>query len=121
MENKPNYISLKVADGSTMDVYASFPENKTGKLPAIIVLQEAFGVNHHMRNVTDRFAKEGYVAVSPELFHRTAPAGFEGDYTDFNGVMQHIKALTNDGLEADLKAVYQWLSEQENVDTDKIF
>ena len=86
-----------------------------------MVLQEAYGVNHHIRNITERFAKEGFIAISPELFHRTAPMGFQGDYTDFSTVTPHTKALTNEGFEADLKATYQWLSEQENVDINKIY
>lgn len=121
MENEQNYVTLQVADGSSMTAYTSSPINAAGKLPAIIVLQEAFGVNHHIRKVTERFAKEGFAAISPELFHRTAPKGFEGDYTDFSTVAPHTKALTNEGLESDLKAAYWWLTEQKNVDIDKIY
>jgi dienelactone hydrolase len=40
----------------------------------LIVFQEAFGVNPHIRDVADRFAREGYLAIAPELFHRTAVA-----------------------------------------------
>src|ERR1700753_2675262 len=102
MENEQNYISLKISDGTEMAAYTSFPEDKTGKLPGIMVWQEAFGVNGHMRRVTDRFAKAGYVAICPELFHRTAPKGFEGSYTDFETVKPHMSALTIPGLEADI-------------------
>ncbi len=116
MENQQNYINLKVSDGTEMAAYTAFPENKTGKLPGIMVWQEAFGVNHHMRKVTERFAKEGYVAICPELFHRTAPKGFEGDYTDFNSIMPHFKGLTNENFEADIKATWDWITTQENVD-----
>ena len=121
MDNEQNYVTLKVADGTTMAAYTSFPENRTGKLPAIIVLQEAYGVNQHIRKVTDRFAKEGYVAISPELFHRTAPKGFEGDYNEFSTVTPHTKALTNEDFEVDLNATYEWLCEQNNVDIDKVY
>ncbi len=121
MKNEQNYISLQVADGSSMAAYTSLPANRTGKLPAIIVLQEAFGVNHHMRNVTDRFAKEGFVAVCPEIFHRTAPVGFEGSYSDFASVMPHYQAVTTETFEQDLQATYDWLVKQGNVDPDRIF
>ncbi|MBS1500885.1 MAG: dienelactone hydrolase family protein [Bacteroidetes bacterium] len=116
-----NYIDLKVSDGTEMAAYASFPANKAGKLPGIMVWQEAFGVNSHMRRVTDRFAKEGYAAVCPELFHRTAPKGFEGSYTDFETVRPHTSALTVPGLEADIRATYDWLTAQENVDRERIY
>ena len=121
MENELNYTDLTVSDGSTMAAYISSPQNNDGKLPGIIVLQEAFGVNSHIRKVTERFASEGYIAIAPELFHRTAPKGFHGNYTDFNTVAPHTKALTNKGLEADLNATFQWLAQQENIDPDKIF
>ncbi|HVW14565.1 MAG TPA: dienelactone hydrolase family protein [Mucilaginibacter sp.] len=116
-----NHIDLKVSDGNEMAAYASFPENKTGKLPGIMVWQEAFGVNNHMRRVTDRFAKAGYVAICPELFHRTAPKDFEGSYTDFETVRPHTSALTVPGLEADIRATYDWLCTQENVDRERIY
>ncbi|MGN6640818.1 MAG: dienelactone hydrolase family protein [Mucilaginibacter sp.] len=121
MENQSNYIDLKVSDGSEMAAYTAFPQNTSGKVPGIMVWQEAFGVNHHMRKVTDRFAEAGYAAVCPELFHRTAPRGFEGDYTNFETVKPHTSALTNENLEADINATYEWLSSQENIDKDKIY
>jgi len=55
----------------------------------LLVFQEAFGVNAHIRDVTERFAHQGYLAISPELFHRTAP-GLEAGYTDFPAVMPHL-------------------------------
>jgi carboxymethylenebutenolidase len=97
------------------------PWKTKGVTPAIIMLQEAFGVNHHMRNVADQFAADGYTVISPELFHRTAPKYWEGNYNDFASVMPHYSALTNKGLTADLLACYKWLIEQPNVDKDHIF
>jgi len=46
---------------------------------ALVVVQEIFGVNHHIRNVTDRFAADGYLALAPALFDRVEP-GFETGY-----------------------------------------
>jgi len=46
----------------------------------VVVIQEIFGVNHHIRSVVDRVAAEGYAAVAPALFDRTQP-GFECGYT----------------------------------------
>jgi carboxymethylenebutenolidase len=56
-----------------MATYVSFPTGTGGPYPAIIVIQEAFGVNHHIQKVCDQFAKEGYVAYAPALFHRSHP------------------------------------------------
>ncbi|HET9180643.1 MAG TPA: dienelactone hydrolase family protein [Candidatus Angelobacter sp.] len=112
-------ITLRVNDGSSMDAYVSRP-NDSSSHPGIIVLQEAFGVNSHIRNMCDRFAAEGYIAIAPELFHRTAP-GFEGSYTDFTAVMPHMHAMTNEGAAADLRAAFEWLQAQKNLQQDHIF
>lgn len=102
-----------------MGAYVSMPEGK-GPFPGVIVFQEAFGVNQHIRNVTDRIAKEGYVAIAPELFHRTAPMGFECGYTNFDLVKPHFGGISADGLTADTKACYEWLLQQPEVIHDKI-
>jgi len=69
---------------------------------AVVVVQEAFGVNDHIQDLCRRFADEGYLAVAPHLFHRT------GDpvvgYEDVQEVMGQIMALRADGIEADLDA-----------------
>jgi len=107
-EIKTETVALKVSDGTSMNAYVARPAG-AGSFPGLIVFQEAFGVNHYIRGVAERFAHEGFFALAPELFHRTAP-GFEGSYTDFNAVMLHVKALTDAGLEADVKAGYEYLS-----------
>lgn len=120
MDNE-NYIELNIADGSNMAAYTAFPADVKPGTPAIIVLQEAFGVNHHIRSVADKFAAEGYIAIAPELFHRTAPKGFAGDYADFNSVTPHTSKLSNEGFEADLEATWAWLSTQTNVDINAVY
>ncbi len=115
----PNTITLSVKDASDMDAYVSVPWG-SGPFPAVMVFQEAFGVNHHIRKVADKIAAEGYLAIAPELFHRTAPAGFDSPYGDFAAVMPHFQALTTEGISNDVKAVYDWLSTQSNVIKNKI-
>ncbi|CAA9590968.1 Candidate 1: dienelactone hydrolase [uncultured Synechococcales cyanobacterium] len=51
-----------------------------GPFPAVIVFQEIFGVNVHIRDITERIAKEGYVAIAPHLYQRIGP-DFESGYT----------------------------------------
>jgi len=113
------HVLLNVSDGTTMQAYVSTPDSN-GSFPGIILFQEAFGVNGHIRGVADRFAKEGYAVIAPELFHHTAPVGFEAPYNDFSVVAPHFQALTYDGLAADAKACYDWLVQQANVQHDKI-
>ncbi len=112
-------VELKVAQSPLMLAYISRPAD-AGPHPGLMVFQEAFGVNSHIRNVADRFAAEGYVAIAPELFHRTAPAGFEGDYKDFPSVMPHARAVTNEAAEADVLATYEWLHSNSQVKPDAI-
>jgi len=69
---------------------------------AVIVLQEAFGVNDHIRSVTERFATEGFYAVAPELFHRVGSP--EIPYDQFPDAMSALGSLTRDGLTDDLLA-----------------
>src|ERR1700733_10596220 len=118
--SRVNYINVEVADKTSMDVYVSIPKQGTGPFPAVMVFQEAFGVTSHIRSIADRLALQGYVAVAPELFHRTAPPGFEGSYTDFQTVMPHYSALTTKDIEADVKATYDYLQQQANVIKNKI-
>ena len=91
-----------------MQAYVARPASG-GPHPGLIVFQEAFGVNSHIRNVAERFATLGYVAIAPELFHRTAPAGFVGSYGDFPAVAPHYQAVTTENAEADAQAAYEWL------------
>ncbi len=116
---KENYVSLTVADGTNMDAYTSFPKEGTGPFPGIILFQEAFGVNHHIRNVADRLASQGYIVIAPELFHRTG-TGLDLSYNDFPAVMPHMNVLTVASLEADAKASFNWLQQQNAVIKNKI-
>src|SRR5271169_4176779 len=108
MEITTQHTILKANDGTQLRCYAARPAQE-GHYPGLIVNQEAFGVNAHIRDVTERFARQGYVAIAPEYFHRTAPAGFEARYDDFPSVMEHIRGLTNEGMESDIIAAHDWL------------
>jgi len=102
-----SFVTLTVSDASQMRAYVSYPDGEPKQ--AIIVLQEAFGVNDYLRRVADRFAAEGYLAIAPELFHRSAGDGFEAAYGDMEAVKPQMMALTDAGLEADLRAAHDWL------------
>jgi len=118
-EVKTEFVTLKVVDGTTMRAFVAKPE-RGSKLPGMLVFQEAFGVNEHIRDVTQRFAKEGYLAIAPELFHRTAPPGFEGNYADFKSVMPHVAALNDVELEVDIQTAHDALLRHSAVDPHRI-
>lgn len=101
------YVQLSVNDGTTMRAWVARPKEE-GAYPGLLVFQEAFGVNAHIRDVAGRFAREGFVAIAPELFHRTG-AGFEGRYDDFPSTMPHMKALSDASMAADHRAAFDWL------------
>ena len=61
------------AEGEDMATYVSYPVG-ADSVPAIIVVQEAFGVNGHMTKVCDQFAEQGFVAVSPACLLYTSPS-----------------------------------------------
>lgn len=68
MENTSSTLQLNTPDGK-METYEARPKDG-GSRPAIIVLMEAFGLNGHIKDVTERVAREGYVAAAPDLYHR---------------------------------------------------
>jgi carboxymethylenebutenolidase len=107
-------IALQISDGTSMNAFVARPGGKE-KFPGVLVFQEAFGVNAHIRDVTQRVAKEGYVAIAPEMFHRTAPPGFEASYTDMQSVMPHLRALTEAGMSDDIRAAHGWLQKDPQV------
>jgi len=118
-DKNASWKTIDVADGTQMRVFVAHPPSSATKVPGVLVLQEAFGVNAHIRDVTQRIAKLGYVAAAPELYHRTAQ-GFEGSYEDFATVQPHMQAMTQQGLEADLRATYHLLVSDPQVDDTRV-
>jgi len=94
-----------------MRTYVARPDS--GKARAgIVVFQEAFGVNDHIRDVAGRFARLGLTAAAPELFHRTV-RGFDAPYDTegaWDAIEPHYKALTADGLADDAQAAFEYLT-----------
>ncbi|MGH9534355.1 MAG: dienelactone hydrolase family protein [Terriglobales bacterium] len=100
------HVTIALPEGTAMGAFVARP--KRAARGGMLVFQEAFGVNAHIRDIAQRWATEGYTAIAPELFHRTAP-GFEGKYDDFQAVMPHIQKLTPEGIAADIRAAHHWL------------
>ena len=97
-------------EGQDMVCYVSHPAPAAGNtFPAIIVIQEAFGVTRHIEKVCDRFAEEGYVAVAPALFHREHPnpkLGYGDD--DAPARTRYMEALRDEELIEDINQVIKW-------------
>lgn len=72
-------LTLTASDGHKLSAYRADPKGKARG--GVVVIQEIFGVNDHIRKVTDSYAAEGYVAIAPALFDRIKP-NFEVGYSE---------------------------------------
>lgn len=95
-------ISLKASDGHSLSAYVAGPDNAT---KGVVVIQEIFGLNHHIRSVADRFAAAGYAVCAPALFDRVQQ-GIELGYTqaDINKGRDYRMKLTDAQVVADVEA-----------------
>lgn len=96
------------ADGGSFQGYLALP--KTGTGPAVIILQEIFGVNAHIRSVADQYAADGYVALAPDVFWRTQPRvelGYDG--ADREKAMELLQKTNLDAAVGDVGASAQAL------------
>jgi carboxymethylenebutenolidase len=95
------------SNGATAQGYLSTPES--GKGPGVVVIQEWWGLVPHIKDVADRFAREGFVALAPDLYH-----GEVARSPDEAGKM--MMALNIERTERDLRGAIQYLLEQESVE-----
>jgi carboxymethylenebutenolidase len=87
------------ANGATARGYLAEPE---GEGPGVVVLQEWWGVDEHIRDVCDRFAKEGFLALAPDLFH--------GETTEQpDEAQQKMMAMNMDEAEKEMRGAVQHL------------
>jgi carboxymethylenebutenolidase len=98
----PETVVLDTPDGE-MGLY----DTGGSAQAAVVVVQEAFGVNDHIEDVTRRFAEAGYRAVSPHLFYRSGDPRL--GYDDVSQVMPHMQAVTKEGLTSDMDATLAYL------------
>ena len=99
-------VNLRSADGQTVPAYVARPA--TPPKGGVVVLQEIFGVNSHIRSVADGYAAAGYLAVAPSTFHRVK-AGVELGYTEADmqagfALKTAVEALPAPGAMADIQA-----------------
>ena len=107
--------------GESMSCYLAVPDG-AGPFPAVIVFEEIFGINSHIRNVTERVAKEGYVAIAPDIHHRAAPPDMELKYDDEGRKigMPLIGKMSVEGVLADVAATLAFLARAMDVAPDRI-
>ena len=101
-----SFVDLTAVDGVKISAYVAMPEGKPRG--AIVVVQEIFGVNSHIRSVADRYAAQGYVAVAPAMFARVKP-NVELGYTEEDmkagfALKSAVEALPEPGALRDVEA-----------------
>ena len=104
-----NFVDLKAADGFVFPAYVAQPAGQPKA--AVVVVQEIFGVNSHIRSVADGYAAEGYLAVAPATFHRVKP-GVELGYSQEDmgagmALKAAVEALPAPGVMQDIQAALQ--------------
>lgn len=108
-------------DGSSMPAYMARPDPASGPHPAVIVLQEIFGVNKEVRRIADLVASAGYVAFAPNYYHRTHP-NLDEPYTPegFERGFKVAAQVSRDSLGKDVAASIAWLNQQDFVKPGKV-
>jgi carboxymethylenebutenolidase len=101
------FVTLHAADGHDFNAYVSRPEGEP--IAGLVVVQEIFGVNAHIRSVADAYAKAGFLAVAPALFDRIE-RGVELAYdgADMQKAMSFIPKLDTDKATADVAAAVEF-------------
>ena len=102
-----------------LPAFVARPAGK-GKHPAVIVVNEIFGVHEWIKDVCRRFAKAGYVAVAPEYFFRGDPDKTLAKLTDFTAIRVIVAKAGNEQVMGDVKTTLDWLGTQGFVNKNKL-
>ena len=108
-------IELQAADGQRIPAYVARPAGGPPRA-AVVVIQEIFGVNSHIRAVADGYAEAGYLAIAPDMFHRVKPGvqlGYaEADMGEGFGYKTAAEALPAPGVLQDIQAAIHEAAKQ---------
>jgi carboxymethylenebutenolidase len=104
-------VRLSAADGHELEAHVAKPQGEP--IAGLVVVQEIFGVNHHIRSVADSYAKDGFLAVAPALFdryERGVDLGYEG--ADMQKAMSFFPRLDIDAAVRDTAAALDYARAQ---------
>lgn len=109
-------VKIPVPDGD-MPAYRAMPQG-AGPFPIVLVVEEIFGVHEYIKDICRRLAKQGYVAVAPELYAR------QGDLTKMTDVQQILREVISktpdDQMLKDLDAAAKWAADQSKGNAAKL-
>ncbi len=113
-------VQIPLKEGGNMGGYLARPA-QGGPHPAVVVYMEIFGINSHIRDVSERVAREGYLALAPDYFHRSGP-GVELGYDDAGLArgMKLLNQLVADEMIADARSSQAFLQGRPDVRGDRI-
>jgi carboxymethylenebutenolidase len=107
------FTEIKAADGQAIPAYVAQPKGQAKG--GIVVIQEIFGVNAHIRNVADGYAEQGYLAIAPAIFHRVKPnveLGYEQDDMQQGMALKTAtEALPSPGVMQDIQAAIRYAAQ----------
>jgi len=104
-------VKLKSADGHELDAYVARPAGEP--IAGLVVIQEIFGVNRHIRSIADNYAKDGFLAVAPALFDRVERnVELTYDGPDAQRGMVILQKLDNAKALEDIDAALQYVRQQ---------
>ena len=112
-----SWVTIPTRDGPMRAFLATPGTPERG--PALVVLQEAYGVNGHIQDVCRRLAGEGHVALAPEMFHR-AGDGVTFPYDDTSKAIAALGQLDNGTFESDVRAAMAALRDRPEVDPRRV-
>lgn len=101
------FVKLRAADGHELSAYVALPADEP--IAALVVIQEIFGVNAHIRSVADGYAKDGFLCVAPALFDRIQPGielGYDGE--DMQIARSLIPKLNPNNAVVDVQAAIEY-------------
>ena len=113
----PRWVDIGV-NGQTMEGYLTQPEGD-GSHPAVVVVQEIWGVNSHIQFITDRFPAQGYVGLAPAMFHREGRMTM-GLHEEMDTAIARMGRCTDTNIVADVKAAVDYLKSQPFVQGNRI-
>lgn len=101
-------VHVTGAGGYNLPAYVARPSSR-GRHPAVIVVNEVFGIHDYIKDICRRLAHAGFVAIAPDYFDR---AGDPAPLTDMNAVMQIVRTATYEQVMGDTSGAIDWLKHQ---------
>ncbi|HEX8161692.1 MAG TPA: dienelactone hydrolase family protein [Pyrinomonadaceae bacterium] len=107
-------VDVKFTSGDlTIPAYLSRPQRKASA-PGVLVIHEVFGLNDHIKNVADRIAAQGYVALAPQFFARAAEPPPQ-DATDMQAIRRAASSIKTEDAIKDMQAALDFLKADRGV------